>query len=249
MALGGETQPLYRRVVHRLQGAIETGELRPGDRLPAERWLCEELSVSRGTVRRAVSDLVREGAVEVDGRVPRIARPPVGEPPSALMGFTEFGRSRNLATSARVLRHERRAATLDESVALGIAPGAPLIDLLRLRRLDGLAFSLDRNRVPADLLADAADTDFSRDSLYAVLDAAGEPPTLADYQIEARLPDAEERELLGLEDGAPVLCAITVLSGPRGRVIDLGRTVFRADRYRFGARLERRRHDDRREVA
>ena len=56
---------------------------------------------------------------------------------------------------------------------------------------------------------------------------------------------AAEAELLGLAQGAPVLFATTVAIGEDGRIVDLGRTVYRADRYRFQATLMRRAHRER----
>lgn len=48
-----------------LRNEIEEGQLRPHDRLPAERDLAEQYSVSRGTIRRALAELVAFGLVDV----------------------------------------------------------------------------------------------------------------------------------------------------------------------------------------
>ena len=61
-------------------------------------------------------------------------------------------------------------------------------------------------------------------------------------ELEARTAAPDEAELLGLAPEAPVLFATTVAIGEDGRVVDLGRTVYRADRYRFQATLMRRVH-------
>ena len=106
--------------------------------------------------------------------------------------------------------------------------------------LDGAA-DLDRPQPRAAALApELADTDFTTASLYDALERAGHPPGRADYELEARAADAAEAELLGLAPGAPVLFATTVAIGADGRIVDLGRTVYRADRYRFQATLMRR---------
>jgi GntR family transcriptional regulator len=82
--------------------------------------------------------------------------------------------------------------------------------------------------------------DFTRASLYEALDRAGHPAARADYELEARCAEAPAAKLLGLAVGAPVLFATTVAFGEDGRVLDLGQTVYRADRYRFQATLTRR---------
>jgi GntR family transcriptional regulator len=243
-----DTQPLYLRVSRRLEEAIESGRLGRGDRVPAERWLCREFSVSRATVRRAIAELVRDGLVEIRGRVPFVAGVQVAEPPNALLSFSEFGGLRGLRPTARVLDRRVRPATLDEAEALGIAPGASLLDLVRLRMFDSMPFGIDRNRVPLRYLPDDLDIDFATASLYAVLESAGEPPSRADYEVEARLARPEELGPLDLAPGAPVLSATTVLLSAGGRVLDIGRTVYRADRYRFGATLMRHRHEEREEL-
>lgn len=52
-------------VARRIRQQIEQGDLRPHDRLPAERSLAEQYGVARGTVREALNQLVNEGLIEV----------------------------------------------------------------------------------------------------------------------------------------------------------------------------------------
>lgn len=56
---------LKERVIRQLTRSIEQGVLRPGDQLPSERDLSEDLGVSRGTVREAVQFLQVLGLVEI----------------------------------------------------------------------------------------------------------------------------------------------------------------------------------------
>jgi DNA-binding GntR family transcriptional regulator len=51
-----ESAPLRRKIVAALRRAIETGELKPGDRL-VEKDLCQGLSVSRTSLREALREL------------------------------------------------------------------------------------------------------------------------------------------------------------------------------------------------
>lgn len=62
----GETVRTSTDDVHdRIRTMIHGGQLRPGDRLPAERRLSEMFAVSRSTLREALSRLRAEGYVEV----------------------------------------------------------------------------------------------------------------------------------------------------------------------------------------
>jgi len=55
----------HELVLDQMRRSMESGQFRPGDRLPAERDMAEQLSVSRTTVRTAISILEREGLITV----------------------------------------------------------------------------------------------------------------------------------------------------------------------------------------
>jgi DNA-binding GntR family transcriptional regulator len=63
-----ESAPLRNRIIASLRSAIETGLLQPGERL-IERDLCEQLSVSRTSLREALRELQALGALaQIDNR-------------------------------------------------------------------------------------------------------------------------------------------------------------------------------------
>ncbi|MDR2999047.1 MAG: PLP-dependent aminotransferase family protein [Microbacterium sp.] len=75
----------------RIRALVDTGELRPGDRLPAERALAAAVAVSRGTVVAAYADLAERGAVERrQGSGTRIAGTAVSQPGRAARGEALF---------------------------------------------------------------------------------------------------------------------------------------------------------------
>jgi DNA-binding GntR family transcriptional regulator len=242
MPITDAARPLYHRVYREIAHEIQSGALGAGDRLPSERWFCDELGVSRATVRRAIEELAADGLVEPRGRGTYVRGAGLVEEPNTLLSLSELGRARGLHATAQVLAAEIRPATIDEAEAFGIAPGAELLELERLRMLDGLPIAVDGNRVPLRFLPPIAELDFASASLYAAIERAGHPLARADYELEARAADAREAALLGQPPGTPVLFAITVTVAEDGRVVDLGRTVYRADRYRFQATLTRRAH-------
>ena len=55
--------PKYQRVLDALTDAIHSGELEPGQRLPSESALCAQLSLSLGTVQKALGMLAESGLV------------------------------------------------------------------------------------------------------------------------------------------------------------------------------------------
>jgi GntR family transcriptional repressor for pyruvate dehydrogenase complex len=73
-------QTVAQAVHERLAASIESGELVPGQALPSERSLCEELGVARTSVREAIQGLVSRGLVERRGNRTHVAEhlPTVG---------------------------------------------------------------------------------------------------------------------------------------------------------------------------
>lgn len=54
--------------VQKLQGLILSGELAMGERLPSERELCQQMGVSRAVVNGGITELARQGFLEVRPR-------------------------------------------------------------------------------------------------------------------------------------------------------------------------------------
>lgn len=90
-----EIQAAEQAVVRHVAVLIEQGRLRPGDRLPPERELAQELGVSRPTVRAGLHALAAMGVTEsrqgagtfITGGPPRLGAGPLSFL-AALHGFT-----------------------------------------------------------------------------------------------------------------------------------------------------------------
>ena len=59
-----KTSRLYEQIVQQVEESILSGQLKPGDQLPAERDLAQSFGVSRTAVREAVKTLREKGLVE-----------------------------------------------------------------------------------------------------------------------------------------------------------------------------------------
>lgn len=60
--------PKTTKVYETLRGKLAAGEYAPGDKLPSERKLVDELGIGRTALRQVLARLVNEGALEVRGR-------------------------------------------------------------------------------------------------------------------------------------------------------------------------------------
>lgn len=231
----------YQRVQEALAEELAKDRRPPGFVLPPERALAEHFGVSRVTMRRALDELEAAGVVvRGPGGGWIVAGDRIGEPPNQLMSFSEMAAIRGLTPGSRVLTQHIRSATIDEADTLGLAPGAPLFELERLRLMDEVPILVDRTRVPVALAPDLGEQDFSEASLYEVLEERyAIHPTRARFEVEAVAADERLAGLLELEPGRPLLRCTQLTEDSNGRRIEMCEMVYRGDRYRFRATLVR----------
>lgn len=221
---------------------LDAGIYAPGAKLPGERELSARVGVSRATLRAAL------GALEEEGRLQRSAQrgwfvpsKVVGEPPSTLQSFTEMARARGLRPTARVMRQQVRPATLEEAEKLRIAPTSPVIQIDRLRGMDGTPVCFDVVILPESRASALSAADLTDASLYEKLrEVCGISIHRSAYSVMAATADPALARLLGTSVGAPVLVGTEVAYTTDGTPVLLGVNKYRGDAYRFEADLFRR---------
>lgn len=230
--------PKYRQLQHVLEEMID--RLQPGDPLPPERELEQEFGVSRVTVRQALQQLVLAGRLErIQGRGTFVARPKV-EQVLALTSFSEEMVQRGMRPGSRTLGVERIAARGPIAQALELPEGAAVLVLRRLRLADDEPMALETVYLPAERFPDLERTDLTNRSLYAWLaERHGVELSHATQTIEATVLGAEDARLLEVAPGMPAFRLERVSYDQFGRPVELVRSLYRGDRYKLHARLER----------
>jgi len=226
----------FEVIAGELRSELAARSLSPGDRLPAERDLCQRFGVSRGTVRRALGHLREMGLIKPTARGWTVTGPMIGEP-NALLSFSEIAAEAGSVATSDVLAVRMRRVHPDEAAALGVPPTDQVFELTRLRRLDGVPIGIEVTRLRQDVAQALMAADFSRGSLYARLRAGGVTPTRADYVVEATVVSEWEASLLEVARGSAALVMSATTYDAGFRPIELSRSLFRGDRYRFQATL------------
>ena len=228
---------LYQRLARSLRDAIEGGVVRPEDPLPAERDLATDFAVSRITVRKALDVLVADGLLVRRHGAGTFVAGRVEKQFAKLSSFTEDMAARGRSVTSRWLGRSDGTVSPDESMTLGLSPGAAVYRFHRLRCADGTPMAIERSTVPGFALAGA---DAVTDSLYAALEATGNRPVRALQRLRAVLFDADQAALLGIKAGAAGLFIERRGFGEDGRAIEATQSWYRGDTYDFVAELSTR---------
>jgi GntR family transcriptional regulator len=234
----GPGTTVHTQIEDWLAGAIATGRLAPGDRLPAEQQLAGWFGVSRMTLRHALAELARRGLVTRTvgrGGGTFIAEPKLDRDFTTLAGFSEQLRRHGMTPGARVLAATEHPAGPTTAAALQITEDDPVYGVRRIRLADGRPLVLEHSHFPA-----AACPDMLRcrldGSLYELLEVKyGQRPHRARERLEAVTASVREAEALEVEEGAPLMLVERTAYAQDGRPLEFARDLFRGDRTRVVA--------------
>jgi GntR family transcriptional regulator len=230
--------PLYARLRDHLRQQILTGTLRTNDRLPSELSLVAQFGVSRVTVRQALRALREEGLVRsAQGKGCFVSLPRGVQDSRSAMGFHQSMATLGFVAVSEVLSVVERSASAEVSQALGLRRRATVLELRRLRRLNGEPVSYEIRHFPDDVGRSLKSHDLTRDILPLLESCCGIRPGRAEVRIEAVPCRHEHVARLQLNRGDPVLSIYRLTLDARGRAVDYQRLYCRGDAYRFHCNL------------
>jgi GntR family transcriptional regulator len=231
--------PIFAQVKAVLDAAVESGELQPHRRIPSERELSVRFGVSRMTIRQALLEMIGEGSLYTrTGKGTYVAERKIEQPLQRLTSFTQDMAARGLRPSSRLIGADLLPAPIELAHALAIPPGSELVRVRRLRLADGQPLAIETSHLPHARCPGLLAHDLEGQSLYDLLrDRYGLELATARQTIEAAAPTDEERELLQLPPGVPVLRIHRFTSARDGPVCEFVRSAYRGDRYQLNVDL------------
>jgi GntR family transcriptional regulator len=230
------------KIQNLVRQAVDHRKLVSGEALPSERELCEELGLSRVTIRKAIDGLVDEGVLErrqgagtfvTSGQGPAASRR-VEKNFSTLSSFSEDMIARGRKPSNHWVSKAEGIVNPEEAMALGLSPGSQVYRFQRIRSGDGKTMALEQAAIPGWGLPSI---DAVANSLYGALDLAGNRPVRALQRVRAISFGEEQAMLLGISPGDPCLFIERRAFLHDGRPIEMTHSWYRGDAYDLVAEL------------
>ena len=210
------------------------------DGLPGETELAAEFSVSRNTIRDALTALKNEGLIERGPKVgTHVAQRKYDHGLDTLLGlketFKSYGEVRNEVRAAMPCPRRRRSRS-----GCSWSRAEQVVFVERLRYLGGLPLSLDLTYLEPDIGAQVLTHSLETNDIFALIEQlTGQRLGAASLALEAIPADAHSAAALQVPDGAPLLMLERLTSLDDGRPVDLEYIRMRGDRITMRGNLMR----------
>jgi GntR family transcriptional regulator len=217
---------------------IESGILRPGDQIPPERELVEQMQVSRMTLRQGLTRLVDRGLLERQrGRGTFVREPKVVHSLSNLTGLHGELISQGITPAARLLTSAEIPAPQAVADLLEISEGDAVYWITRLRLGAGVPIAHETSYFPVCLVPGLLNEDLESGSIYELMGKHGTRPVGARQTLEPVVARSEEATLLEIAPGSPVMLIERIARDAQDRAVEYAKDIYRGDRSRFLAEL------------
>ncbi len=221
--------------IDKLMEYIDTHHLPPRERLPSERKLSELLGVSRPALHQAIFELINLGVLaQTPSDEIIIAEPKVLRNMWKMRSFTKTMRALGLTPKNKVIYAGMTEATKEEASALNLTLGSPVFRLHRLRCLDGTPMVIEVAALPAKLFPRLLEHDFSRASLYSVLEEEyGTIPLTQEQEFLIDFPNPADMQLLGIDAKEPLIVQLGRTADQNGVIIEYSVSKTLGSRFEF----------------
>ena len=228
--------PLHHQLRETLRGQLEAGMWRAGELLPTEQELCEVYGVSRTTARAALDDLVRQGLIYRERGRGTFATGPRYEE-TFVQSFGSFHQemsARGHRVRSDVLGQSVDAASERIAHMLEVPVGTSVLQITRLRRLDGSAVVYSESFLPLALCPDVLDADLGEESLYDFIERTyGFAPARITRSVEALPMPAGVAANLDAEVGAAALHVESLARLIDSTPLEFSDAWYRGDKTKF----------------
>lgn len=214
---------------------IQSHRMQDGDRLPAERVLCEQIGVSRTALRAAIVRLISCGTLESRRGSGTYVCP---QKPLNIFqetyNYSDAVRSAGRTPSSRLIHARLIEAGDDLARKMSLEVGADVFELQRVRYVDASPASIEKAFIDLAIAPGIDAHDFAHESLYDVLERDYGVTVAHGYEhISIARMDAEEARLLECEVGAPAFFESALEYTSDRRLVEYCKSVVLPTMYRF----------------
>lgn len=227
--------PLYKVVENFLQEQITAGVLAPGDLIPSEPQLAESLSVSTGTVKKAIENLVHQNLLyRHQGKGTYVSRIDFN---NSLFRFFSYGTHSGNPVRIRKQTPVRELRKGSDKICqrLQVATNTDMVYIERVGFRDEKAVLVEKCWWVADLVRGLEKEEVHiPDLLYAVVvDQFNLPIIRSEESLTAEIADQVTASRLGIKVGDPLVVLHRLTYSKNNQPVEFRITRGRADSFSY----------------
>ena len=226
------SSPLYVQLMQKIKNSISNGELQTGEKIAAEQELCSVYGVSRITVRKAISELEKQGILEKkQGKGTFVTVPAIHRKLHAVNSFHDTCRMNGQKPSTKVLVSRSVPAGPKDIDELGVSQGSRVVETVRVHFADRIPVILEENHFSM-AYSYLLESDLNG-SLYNLLSECGAEPAQATHVISLKKASKQVAGLLKIEEGTAIMFLHEVIYDKKGRPLHISSQYIRGDIFSF----------------
>lgn len=218
-----------------LKEKIILGEFKPGEQIPSEPKLAEQFSVSRLTVRSAISELVNEKLLyRRHGLGTFVSKPRVETSELSAISLQQNTLEKGFSIRSTVLSVSETPAEKPLRQILELKQNEKVVILKRLRFINDVKTVLQESFVPRKFIPDYMQFDWQTESLYKVITREGRYKIgSAKESLEAINGPEDVLTCLEAAPRTPVLYSERITMLTDLRPVEFVKSWYRGDKYKF----------------
>ncbi len=163
--------PVYKQVQEIIMHNIESGRWPLHGKLKDEILLSNEFGVSRGTLRRALKDLIDKSILtQIRGKGTFVTAGAIEQPlASRFISFSESLLLQNMSYKTIVIKKELATPDVKTHALLELSNGEKIVYIERVRTVDNIPVIFLKNHVPASMFGGLMEDDLESNTLFSLL--------------------------------------------------------------------------------
>lgn len=224
----------YKIIETDIINAIQTGKIKPDEKLPGEVELCEKYNVSRVTVRKAILNLAGAGKVyRRAGDGTYVSEKPYVNTTGQARSFSEDMIQNGKKPGSVLLNFKISKAKKNEFIAekLRLKKNESFYEIERLRTGDGIPIAISYTYIPFKMMPDFNIDRVTSGSLYSYLNELYELELVRkERSVSAVMPTKEQKKALKISD-EPLLKICHPSYTKTGAIVEYSETYYVGSRF------------------
>lgn len=232
--------PLYYQLIDIILEMIEKGNLKPDDKLPSERELCDTYDISRSTVRQAIQELEKDGYIyRIHGKGTFVSSEIYKQDLLRFYSFTEEMKRIGKTPSSKVLSFDIIGCNEKLSRKMNLNLGDRVYSVTRLRLADGEPMMLETSFLPYDRFPNLTKEQLEKNAMYDIFTKEYKVIfTEAEEIFQAVTTREEEAILLKYSVGLPSMM-VERITYENGNIIEYTKGISKGDKFKYHVRLNK----------